>query len=514
LLDDAVAAFLDSVSERALDEPLLALLRSEGFSHVHLTHGQAEFGKDVIGRRDGEQWAFQSKAGDIGQPQWRTLAGQLDELRLSSYTGPNFDAALPRHPVLVTTGRLVGNAPLLAREYNERARERGEPELEVWTRDDLLARLSSNPNAVLRGSIDGQLLALLGGIDRGDVSMDLAEQFSRRWDAFPPENILGLGIVEAAIVCDRLKAAERIDLACHVALCMVRAAWAGTRSDADAQVVADAAGTLFETYGSMLWAECDDRLLRKRGLVGYSGFAAWATYPVRAMRVAELTALLALRAAGQNRELETSIAKWVSKFVTAQPGTAHPIGDRYAVSLIPPALLLAQHHSGAARRLLRQATIWLCDRHERFSFGLAPSGASAADEIGRTFGDMFEHIPLRRRHVSQVAAVLLDLAALLRYRKLYGDIRNDQLAVDVTPMVLRCPDSADQYMLTGLGNRWELNPAYPDELPRKATVGAPHFNEDAASRQLLRLDRPWDLLAVSSALRDRHFVGAMRAFAG
>jgi len=67
LLDDAVAAYLDSVSERAFDEPLVALLRVLGYSNVHLVHGQREFGKDVIGQLAGEQWAFQSKAGDIGQ---------------------------------------------------------------------------------------------------------------------------------------------------------------------------------------------------------------------------------------------------------------------------------------------------------------------------------------------------------------------------------------------------------------------------------------------------------------
>ena len=82
MLDDAVAAFLDSVNERAFDEPLVALLRAQGYSDVHLVHGAREFGKDVIGRKDGEQWGLQSKAGNIGQPEWRGLVGQLDELRL------------------------------------------------------------------------------------------------------------------------------------------------------------------------------------------------------------------------------------------------------------------------------------------------------------------------------------------------------------------------------------------------------------------------------------------------
>jgi hypothetical protein len=516
LLDDAVAAFLDSVPERALDEPLLALLRAQGFSDVHLTHGQEEFGKDIVARRDGEQWVFQSKAGNIGQPQWRSLLGQLDELRLSDYAGPELDTTLPRRAVLVTTGRMVGNAPLLASEYNKRAEQRGEPKLEIWAKDHLLAALGGNPDAVLRGSIDGALLTVLGAIDRRDLSMDDIEQFSRRWDAFPPDKLLGLGVIEAALVCNRLKDTDRLDLACHLALCLVRAAWAGARDDADAAIAADAGGMLFETFALQLWAECDERLLRRRGVVAYSvatsiGFAAWATYPVRCMRIAELLGLLGLRVRERDPTLAAAVATWLAKFTTAQPGVSHPIGDRYAVCIIPAALLLSAHRPASARRLLTKTTVWLCDHHERWSFGLAPAGAPPASEIGRIFGDVFEHIPMRKRRISQVAGVLLDMAALLGYRKVYADIRNDQLSVRLSPIVLRCRDDADQYSLTALGNRWDINPDYPDELPRKGPLETSHHREGSASRHLVHEGRPWDLLATSSALRDRHFVPAIRA---
>lgn len=63
MLDDAIDAYLECVDERAFDEPLLALLRSQGYSDLHLVHGPAEFGKDVIAKRHGERWVFQSKVG-------------------------------------------------------------------------------------------------------------------------------------------------------------------------------------------------------------------------------------------------------------------------------------------------------------------------------------------------------------------------------------------------------------------------------------------------------------------
>ena len=61
MLDDAVDSYLDSVTERAFDEPLLALLRAQGFVDIHLVHGGFEFGKDVIAKRDGRHWVFRAR---------------------------------------------------------------------------------------------------------------------------------------------------------------------------------------------------------------------------------------------------------------------------------------------------------------------------------------------------------------------------------------------------------------------------------------------------------------------
>ena len=205
LLSDAVAAYLEAVSERAFDEPLMALLRARGFTSVRLVHGAREFGKDVIAQRDGAQWGFQSKAGDIGHPEWRRLTGQLDELRVVNLGHGAFNTELPRRAVLVTTGRLVGNAPELYGDYNKRANERGEPELELWDRDILLGQLAGDPESVLSGSIDGQLMSILGAAQAWTPTMPELEVFSRRWTAWEPDRLAGLGVIEAALVCEKLR---------------------------------------------------------------------------------------------------------------------------------------------------------------------------------------------------------------------------------------------------------------------------------------------------------------------
>ena len=242
---------------------------------MRLTHGSAEFGKDVIAQKGGEQWAWQSKAGNVGQGDFRQMTGQLDELRLSNYAHPDFDADLPRRPVLVTTGRLAGNAPLSLREYNERTRARGETELEHWGRDILVGKLAGNPDAVLRGSVDGQLLSILGGLEEGRVDMDAVEVFARRWASWEPARLAGLAITECALLCERLRMLDRLDLACQLGLCAVCGACAATVAAEDGEEAIEAAAAVFEHYARLLWLRCDAEMLRDDHWVGPPGADAW-----------------------------------------------------------------------------------------------------------------------------------------------------------------------------------------------------------------------------------------------
>jgi hypothetical protein len=110
-LADAVAAYVTNLTERELDAPLIALLRSRGFTDGHLLHGNYEFGKDLIARRveDGVeyQYCIQSKAGDLNASLGRGVRQQVDVMRISRVAHPAFDSVLPRRLVVATNGRLV-----------------------------------------------------------------------------------------------------------------------------------------------------------------------------------------------------------------------------------------------------------------------------------------------------------------------------------------------------------------------------------------------------------------------
>ncbi len=361
--------------------------------------------------------------------------------------------------------------------------------------------------------MDGQLYGLLGAIAEHTADVDAIEVFSRRWMSWEPSRVAGLGIIETALLCESLKKTDRLDLACHVALCAVRGAWAAGAAVADegATLAADAAGGLFQIYADQLWAECDDRLLSEFGLAAYSGFAAWVTYPIRCTRLAELVALYALRIRQDDAALARDIAAWIARFVTAQPGTARPMGDRYAVSVVPIAALLVADHREVLEQLVRSITIWVCDRYEQDEPGLASVDAPAIEEVSRVLGGPLEHIQLPPRKQSQIASVLLDLAATLDLGEVYADVRNDTLAVGLIPSVLLAADGPDQLSRIGRENRWDFNPDYADVIDGSLPA-APHLTSEEPPG-IIPAERWWDLLAASAALRDRMFPAAAKSAA-
>lgn len=121
MLDGVVDLYLQGVSEREFDMPLMALLISRRFYDIHKLHGLFEFGKDFIAKREDEgvvhQYAIQSKAGDINLSSWRSVRSQIDEARYNGIAHPSYSRSLPRKAILVTTGRLVGGAAGDAQEY-------------------------------------------------------------------------------------------------------------------------------------------------------------------------------------------------------------------------------------------------------------------------------------------------------------------------------------------------------------------------------------------------------------
>ncbi|KAA2262853.1 hypothetical protein F0L68_11540 [Solihabitans fulvus] len=551
MLRDVVGAFLDTVTEREFDAPLLALLAARGFTDVHFLHGAFEFGKDVIakgpkplhgdvGSGDPASWtlhqfALQSKAGDMGAPGWREVRPQLDEARLDGLGHPAFDVNLPRAGVLVVTGRLKGAASTQAQSYREQELRWGRPDFEIWDRERLLEWLIEAPEVGLAGISDGPMLSLAGAIDDGTVTLSALERHSRSWlppvqdtltaATTPRQEVTARqrrAAVEAAVLVNGLRRYGRLDLASMTALMLLRASWchalnaAASTDPIPRPEQAAAAIRLFVGCASELLDQvepvaADPRALLARTVGSPLGHVL---YPVACARLVEILGLLGLLTGntsgpcGRNDLLPPPdrVYDTVATLLRYQPGCSHPIADSFAVSLIAPTLLVAGRDASVARTFLERTAVWIADRYDgtRSGIGLAATGADPRAEIDQLLGGPYEHGP-QRRPGSYLATVVTDLATLVPGDdSFYQDVINEFLAVDIFAQLRIADEHRAQWRPDGAGVRFITQVPYRDSAGSMEPVSAHHDNVSQPVS-------PWDAVALASVVRDRHVVPALRA---
>jgi hypothetical protein len=524
LLSDVIGSYLDSLTEREFDAPFMALLRLQGFTDVHLLHGPFEFGKDFIAKRLEEghqyQYTFQTKAGDIRLADWGGCRAQIDMLRTNSAAHPNFDKSMARRARFVVTGRLIGGAAIAAQEYREHLRGLGETEFETWDRDSIVDQLAIDPTCLSGSPLE--LVHILGARHE-QLTFTNLERYSRGWIRSAWSRLNLRDTLEAAVMASHCRQQNRIDLACYISLMLLRSTLAtvhGQEPVPETAVVAiGTAKAQFRHYALQLWTECrghyldgDEMLQSDHVPVGF------ATYPVRCLTVIEILGMLGLleMELDEDSEFARELAAYLAKFVAVNVGAAHPLSDRWCVSLVPATLLFARFGmSETTRSFLKSCTKWVADYYDRGGFGLAGPQTSPQEEVLYLLGSPFEYLPLRRRPESYVASTILDLASVLEEAEIYDAARNEFLAVDIVLPVVETNDDQGQYCLHTGEHRFESNMPYQEYWqPTGGWTHAPHHGREAEGRYPQRIGGNWSQLALSCVLRDRYFVKSWRSLIG
>lgn len=517
MLDEVLGNYLDSLSEREFDAPFMAVLRAHGFFDIHFLHGPFEFGKDFIAKRveDSEvfQYAFQTKSGDLDLADYRVIRGQIDDLRRNAVGHPNYDAAAKRRAVLVTTGRLIGAAGSTAQADQADLRSRGEGDFIIWDRERLIELMLGVPETGYPQGSSGAFLRLLGAIDERDVTESDLEQYARRW-ILPIGDLVGLrrAALETGILANRLRRTERLDLAAVVALCLIRGAWASSGQtippEEDAELAADAGRGLFNAYTEAVWARCADTSLDPFGFLRQQRHSLiYLTYPVSCMRLVELLGLYALMP-GHGTDCGP-VREFLAAFVEHHPGASHPISDRWASSVTPAVLAIIASNRAAAEGHLARLASWTCDQYERGQVGLAGPRATPEEETFVYFSGGLRAKGRSRRNTSYLLALLTDLAAICGFEDLYELIVNDIQYVQAFPELVEAADNIAQYQVDG-ETLIRTSVSYPAKW--SATDGwkvALHHLRAPSTYYLNRIGRSWDHLAISSVVRDRHFLSTM-----
>ena len=500
MLRDVVGTFLDTLTEREFDGPLLALLAARGFKDVHFIHGQFEFGKDVVAKRidtetgDLRQYVIQSKAGDIGQSEWRAVRPQLEECEYNTLGHPSFDSSLPRVAVLVTTGRLKGGAPADASEYRKSVAARGLAALEIWEKSDLVEWICENPKTGVAGeAVEINLLSMLTSVLDGGVTDRRIEKYTRGWLA--PFGNVTRAAIEAAILVNALTRVKRLDLSVAVALQLVRAA---DRDLAAAPGMGDAARRLVlalcrqvrEQFASLL----QDPLDVARYTMSQIGLL---TYPVICSRAAEAVALGLALSRGDGDAAKIAAFEEALVALAQQPGAARPPSDLFASSVIVTTVMLTTFRRNEAIAYLGRVARWLLDRHDDdlSGLGLASLAEDESTTAGRLFGGTLTSTTLERRASSYLATAVLDLAVFLGERDLYEALRSNISALRIVPEATSA-DEATAHWVRGGADVW----------PQPRVDFQPWEAQVAAERLSAGTD-PVSALLLAAACRSRHYPG-------
>jgi len=518
MLVDVIANYVDSLTEREFDAPFIALLRLNGFTDIHFLHGPFEFGKDFIAKRvensAQHQYVFQTKAGNIGISEWGQCRGQIDMLRTNTLAHPNFDARLARRAIFVTTGRLVGGAPLAAQEYGRQVESLGELQFLTWDRDTIVEMLAVDPRT-LSGS-SAYLLQILGS-ERRALNFEMLEKYSRGWIRVSVSTLSLRDVLEAAVVAQHCRLENRLDLACYTTLMLIRSLWAtihGQRPLPElGQILIRSGKSLFRHYAMELWNSCSssylnlDELLQEEIAPG-----AFASYPTRCLEISEIFAMLGLLERHASPELSAAIGDYLSKFIVVNAGAAHPISDRWGTSISCCVILLSsQGRTNSVKSYLTATIKWVADHYDDGNCGLSGAHANPEAEITRLLGPPFEHIELERRSESYIATQILDLCAAMEDGELFELGRNEFLAVDICLPVVEVDDDLGQYSLDLTGYRLELNMPYEESWhPVDAWKVAPHHKRGPLIYYPESVEDAWDQLVISCVVRDRHFVQTWR----
>lgn len=498
MLRDVVGTFLDTLTEREMDGPLLALLHARGFTDIHFIHGAFEFGKDILAKKsdpaipETRQYVIQSKAGDIGQPEWRAVRPQLEECEYNTIGHPSFDPDLPRVAVLVTTGRLKGAAPADVTEYRKSVEARGLADLEIWERPDLVQWFCDDPVVGVAGDgAQADLMRMLTSVMDGGVTDRHIEAYARRW--LPPAGSAPRAAVEAAILANALVRTKRLDLALCVGLQLVRATEHDPAASDDAK---SAAKRLALGLASQICDQTEPLLEDPLDFVRYTlGQLALLTYPVICCRVAEALALGLALARDAGDDAASSRFEAALRAFAEQPGSARPVGDLFAPSVVAVTVMLGTFDLEAARAYVGRVARWVLDRHDEDLAGLGLASLAEDEEktAERLLAGSLTSTMMDRRTSSYLATVVLDLALHLGDKDLYEAVRDNINALRIVPQATSADEGKARWARAGTDvwpvPRVEFEPW--DVQRAKAAASAP--------------TQPVLSLVLAAACRSRHY---------
>lgn len=530
MLRNILEDYINNIKEREFDIPFLCILLKEGYYDIHFLHGKVEFGKDFIAKiKKGDkiiQCAFQSKAGNINQQDFREIRLQCDEMRKTILSHSNYDTTLERECFLVLTGRLKGNATLLSQDYDRQCKEQGEVGLTVWDCDSLIEKMLNEELGYI--GITGRrgneiLINNISKIKEKEFNNSEIEVLYSYWcdscDILDTKSCFGI-ILESCILTQELIRNNNYYLACSISLLpLIPLLYSIKKQGAQKNILyykKTYFKKIFEIYKSImieLINDIDKYDESSEGIYKNSHYsnANIVTHSVNCSKIVENIALFGFIILEEDYSRAKEIGNILVNLFKNNAATCHPISDKYAYSLMISIIFLYKlGYKSECENIIKKVAIWILERYEKSELGLAGVTSKSGEEIERLLGYAFKFIKMENRRESYIVTVLLDLSYILGYYKLYEDILNDVIALDVRPCIVLTEDNEFQFVKSDKQVVYE-NLAYLSNIDvenKDFKIAVNHDNNKYfAELNNLVIEE----LAVLSNLRDRHRVSLIKS---
>lgn len=512
--------------ERHFDVPFGLLLPTLEYYDVHYTHGIVEFGKDYIAKTQLNgaevQFSFQLKRGDIGLSEWRNdVQQQMLQSVMSPLSHPSFDKSLSHQAILVTTGEintLAGQA--IDTLNNELVNVYHRLPIITWSHNNLVDMLLNNGlESMIAVSIEdfsgySDFFQLYSHALRGDATSPMIENDSRRWTTkltnVKPDDFEKWALwcsLETEAIAQLCVTNGQMYEAVHTYLSRLRAICYASYEFSDQDLMnlkQHSIPRILELCTSYVDAVRNFWSPPRDILSTIDVPSDIVSYPVQCHRFMEMALLLYFFS--DDVDLKRSIGELLNDFVMAEPGCAHPLSDRYAVSIVYAALaLLDSNYKDTVSHLLKNTTIWICDRHEQ-AIGLAHLDSNEKEEIEMFLGYRFDFTKVSERRDSFLATAITDLSVFLGDKELYGNIMNDFQACGISCEYYQPNDTIGACLIEG-----EDVLHYPTVQYREEFSGWDHFDfaahcaEEKSIFRFTELLGPSVTVSLSMVLRDRYF---------
>lgn len=438
MLKNVLEDYLTSISEIQFFIPFKLLLEVKGFYDIHQTHGNVEFGKDFIAKKNEngkiDQYVFQLKVGDIDLNKFRSeIQPQLFEACTNTLSHPSYDKDLKLKVIFSTTGNLNQYASIAFQEFNKNVvveKLKLFP-IAVWEKDIIKRELndiglerfySVQPSITRFGEFIRyySIIKNQENLNSFDISGYTDYWSTLDWSmSFNRLQIFLEAVIFSKILMDDNKHYESLLFISSLVRTLVKNESYKKYSD-EIEYYIDELLVQFLRYASNKYKNESVFTLDKEGV--FQMFY----HPESCLKTAELMSLYILT----SKNNSTNHGTFLINLIKNTKGIFRPLSENFTISIVLISLALIKlNETELLKNYINNVVVWLCNRYK--NNGISAIGSTHQEEYEQIISEHLTGINFTKKNSCFLCSAVLDICYILGDTEFYENIANDLKATEI-----------------------------------------------------------------------------------